>query len=108
VQLQLNSITPFEQGAQPLPTFINASDIPATLPATAPNLAQFQAFINNPLTARRFAAQGFRGGAITIESPVGASTYHGGAVELLHRSAMACCFAQTTLTPRRWTTQRMT
>src|SRR6266478_6382221 len=85
VQLQLNSITPFEQGAQPLPTFINASDIPATLPATAPNLAQFQAFINNPLTARRFAAQGFRGGAITIESPVGASTYHGGAVELLHR-----------------------
>jgi hypothetical protein len=85
VQLQLNSITPFEQGAQPLPTFFKASDIPATLPATAPTLAQFQAFIVNPLTARRFAAQGFTGGAITIEAPVGASTYHGGAVELLHR-----------------------
>src|SRR6266436_3743153 len=80
VQLQLNSITPFELGAQPLPTFINASDIPATLPATAPTLAQFQA-----LQTRRYAAQGFTGGAITIESPVGDSTYHGGAVELLHR-----------------------
>ncbi len=80
VQLQLNSITPFELGAQPLPTFFNASDIPATLPATAPTLAQFQA-----LQTRRFAAQGFTGGAITEEAPVGDSTYHGGAVELLHR-----------------------
>lgn len=80
VQLQLNSITPFELGAQPLPTFFKLSDIPATLPATAPTLAQFQA-----LEGRRFAAQGFTGGAITIESPVGSSTYHGGAVELLHR-----------------------
>jgi len=80
VQLQLNSITPFELGAQPLPTFFSASAIPATLPATAPTLAQFQA-----LQTRRFAAQGFTGGAITIEAPVGDSTYHGGAVELLHR-----------------------
>ena len=80
VQLQLNSISPFELGAQPLPTFINASDVPATLPLTSPTLAQFQG-----LQGRRFAAQGFTGGAITSESPVGSSTYHGGAVELLHR-----------------------
>jgi hypothetical protein len=80
VQLQLNSITPFELGAQPLPTFFSASTVPGTFPVTSPTLAQFQALQN-----RRFAAQGFTGGAITIESPVGDSTYHGGAVELLHR-----------------------
>jgi hypothetical protein len=79
VQLQLNAISPFELGAQPLPTYLTASAIPATLPGTAPTLAQFQA-----LEGRRYAAQGFKGGAITVESPAGDSTYHGGAVELLH------------------------
>jgi outer membrane receptor protein involved in Fe transport len=80
VQLQLNSISPFELGAQPLPTYFNQSAIPATVPATAPNLGQFLA-----LRTRRFAAQGFTGGVITEEAAVGDSTYHGGAVELLHR-----------------------
>lgn len=80
VQLQLNSISPFELGAQPLPTYFSASDIPANVPASAPTLSQFTS-----LETRRFAAQGFTGGALTIESPVGDSTYHGGAIELLHR-----------------------
>ena len=80
VQLQLNSISPFELGAQPLPTYFSQSAIPATVPSTAPTLQQFLA-----LRTRRYAAQGFTGGAITIESPVGDSTYHGGAVELIHR-----------------------
>lgn len=80
VQLQLNSISPFERGARPLPTFFSGSDIPATMPTSAPTLSDFTA-----RQGRRFAAQGFTGGAITIESPVGSSTYHGGAVELLHR-----------------------
>jgi len=80
VQLQLNSISPFELGAQPLPTYFSQSAIPATVPATAPNLGQFLA-----LRTRRYAAQGFTGGVVTEEAPVGDSTYHGGAVELLHR-----------------------
>jgi hypothetical protein len=80
VQLQLNSISPFELGAQPLPTYFSQSAIPATVPATAPNLGQFLA-----LRTRRYAAEGFTGGVITEEAPVGDSTYHGGAVELLHR-----------------------
>ena len=80
VQLQLNSISPFELGAQPLPTYFSAAAIPANAPATAPTLQQFLS-----LRTRRYAAQGFTGGAITEESPVGDSTYHGGAVELLHR-----------------------
>src|SRR5882724_9245413 len=80
VQLQLNSISPFELGAQPLPTYLSQSDIPANVPATAPTLQQFLA-----LRTRRFAADGFTGGVITEEAAVGDSTYHGGAVELLHR-----------------------
>jgi outer membrane receptor protein involved in Fe transport len=80
VQLQLNSISPFELGAQPLPTYFSQSAVPATVPATAPTLGQFLA-----LRTRRYAAQGFTGGVITEEAPVGDSTYHGGAVELLHR-----------------------
>jgi outer membrane receptor protein involved in Fe transport len=80
VQLQLNSISPFELGAQPLPTYFSPSDMPATVPATAPNLGQFLA-----LRARRYAADGFTGGVITQEAAVGSSAYHGGAVELLHR-----------------------
>jgi len=80
VQLQLNSISPFELGARPLPTYLTASQVPAMVPATAPTLAQFQA-----LQGRRFANQGFTTGAITEEAGVGSSTYHGGSVELLHR-----------------------
>lgn len=80
VQLQLNSISPFELGAQPLTTYFSQSAIPATVPATAPTLKQFLA-----LGTRRFAAQGFTGGIIIDEAPVGDSTYHGGAVEVLHR-----------------------
>lgn len=87
VQLQLNSISPFELGAQPLPTYFSAADMPATASATDPTLAQFLA-----LRTRRFAADGFTGGALTIESPVGDSTYHGGAVEIVHRMSHGLLF----------------
>ncbi len=80
VQFQVNSITAFENGAQPLPTYVHASDIPATVPANAPTLAQF-------VNAQRFryAAQGFTGGFINEEAPIGTSTYNGGDIELEHR-----------------------
>ena len=84
VQLQLNSITAFQNGAQPLPTYIHASDIPATVAANAPTLAQFDALLGVGVLSR-YGAQGFTGGAVTLAAPVGASTYHGGAVELTHR-----------------------
>ncbi len=80
VQLRLNSITPFERGAQPLPTYVHMSDAPSTVPATAPTLTQFLAS-----RGLRYASQGFTGGFLTTAAPVGASTYHGGAVEFLHR-----------------------
>jgi outer membrane receptor protein involved in Fe transport len=80
VQFQLNSITAFDNGAEPLPTYINPADIPATVPAEAPTLAQFLSH-----RALRYASDGFTGGFITEAAPLGASTYHGGSIELLHR-----------------------
>ena len=82
VQLQLNSISPFELGALPLPTYIVASSVPATVPASAPTLARF-----NALATRRYAAQGFTGGAITDIGPFGASSYNGIAINYQHRVA---------------------
>jgi hypothetical protein len=84
VQLQLNSITAFENGALPLPTYIRPSDIPSAVAPTAPTLAQFNALIGTGLR-RRYGSQGFTGGAVTLASPVGASVYHGGAAEFTHR-----------------------
>jgi hypothetical protein len=80
LQLQLNSITPFELGALPLPTYILVSSVPTTVPASAPTVAQF-----NALATRRYAAQGFTGGAITDIGPFGASSYHGVAINYEHR-----------------------
>ena len=45
VQLQLNSISAFQNGALPLPTYIHAADIPSSIATTAPTLAQFNALI---------------------------------------------------------------
>src|SRR5262249_30686288 len=84
VQLQANSITAFENGAVALPTYLRPSDIPASFPATAPTLAQFNALVGRGLH-RRYGAQGFTGGAVTLAAPVGASIYHGGAIEFTQR-----------------------
>jgi hypothetical protein len=79
VQIQLNSQTAFERGAQPLPTYFANSDIPASVPANSPTLAQFSAARGRP-----YAAQGFPN-AITTMQPIGVSSYHGGAVDLSRR-----------------------
>ncbi len=84
IQLQLNSITAFDNGALPLPTYFSPSDIPATVSATAPTLAQFNSK-RSVGALRRFGPEGFTGGVITAEAPGASSTYHGGAVEFLHR-----------------------
>jgi len=61
-------ISPFELGASRCSTFINASDIPATLPATSSYLAQFQG-----LAEQIYAAQCFTEARSRIESPFGAA-----------------------------------
>ena len=80
VQFQVNSMTAFENGASALPTYLNPADIPATVSLAAPTLAQF-----NALRTFRYSAQGFTGAPVTVALPVGASAYHGGSIELLHR-----------------------
>jgi hypothetical protein len=94
LQLQLNSITAFENGAQPLPTYINPQDVPANVPASAPTRCQFLALQGLPPgpgpcppngAGRRYGAQGFLG-AITDEAPSGNSTYHGGSIDVTHRT----------------------
>ena len=86
VQMQLNSITAFQNGALPLPTYIHAADIPSTFSTSSPTLAQFNALMGVAgAGGRRYAAQGFTLGPITAEEPVGASTYHGGAAQVRHR-----------------------
>lgn len=84
-QVQLNSITAFEKGALPLPTYFNTSQIPASVPATAPNLQQF--FILTPQassTNRRYASAGFTD-LVTWFGPIGNSRYHSGAIDFNHR-----------------------
>jgi hypothetical protein len=62
-----------------LPTFFNPSEVPATVPVTAPSLADFE-----NATVRPYAADGFLSN-ITAFDPAGSSTYHGGSVEFTHR-----------------------
>ncbi len=86
VQIQLNSQTAFERGAGPLPTYFSSSEIPATLAADSPTLAQFLAARGRP-----YAAHGFPG-AITSMQPNGISEYHGGAVDLNRRFSRGLLF----------------
>ena len=83
VQIQLNGITAFENGASPLPTYFDPSQIPATVPASAPNM--LQVFSRQGLgTLRRYGAAGFQD-IITWIGPVGNSRYHAGAIDFNHR-----------------------
>jgi len=89
VQVQLNSITVFERGARPLPTYFDPSQIPATVSATAPNLqeavnAQGQGCPPDAPVCRRYSPQGFND-IITYIGPSGNSRYHAGSIDLHRR-----------------------
>lgn len=86
VQIQLNSQTAFERGARLLPTYLSTSQVPATMPADSPTLAQFLAARGRP-----YAAQGFPN-AITSQQPAGVSEYHGGAIDLNRRFSHGLLF----------------
>ncbi len=83
IQVRLNAITVRERNPNlALPTYFDASQVPATVAATAPTRAQF-------LAARdfRYSDFGFDGGFLTTFLPVGTSIYHAGSVELNRRLA---------------------
>ena len=74
VQVRLNSQSAFDAGLKPLPTYLDPSQVPAAVPTPASTLADFDNY-----DARRLLQYGFAGN-VTGHLPLGASTYHGGAL----------------------------
>jgi hypothetical protein len=80
VQFRRNFISAFDGGVAPLPTFFQASDVPATWTASTPTDAAFNNF--NP---NIYAQYGFLGN-VTADPPLGNSIYHAGSVNFTQRS----------------------
>jgi outer membrane receptor protein involved in Fe transport len=79
VQIQLNAITAFELGAQPMPTYFSNAEVPANVAPTAQTRQQFLNFRN-----LRFAGDGFLG-VITAFPDIGSSRYHSGSIDINRR-----------------------
>jgi hypothetical protein len=80
VQARLNTISAFDAGLQPLPTFFSNSDVPAVLVGGS-RLSDFETF-----EPRRYADQGFLG-FVTAFPGMGSSIYHAGSADLSRRFA---------------------
>ncbi len=80
VQYRRNHISAFDSGIAPLPTFFQASDVPATWDANTPNDVAFNGFNSNI-----YAPLGFKGN-VTSDPPLGASIYHAGSVNFIQKS----------------------
>jgi hypothetical protein len=100
VQLRLNSASAFDPrfvgGLTPLPTYINASDIPAAVPAPVDTLADFDAFcpsaaVQPVAPCRNLSADGFLG-SLTTFPPSGGGIYHAASVDFIHRFARGLYF----------------
>jgi hypothetical protein len=86
VQQRLNSASAFDSNAlggpiAPLPTFINASDVPVTVVAPASTLQKFDNYNPQPLSAEGFF------GNLTTFPPIGSGIYHAGSADFIHRFA---------------------
>jgi outer membrane receptor protein involved in Fe transport len=79
VQVRLNARKDIGVIGQFIPTYLNASEVPGVVPATAPTLAGLQA-----QSTRTYSAFGFLSN-LTAFPPIGNSIYHGGSVELTKR-----------------------
>lgn len=84
MQVRLNSKSAFDPsnpgGAiTPLPTYLSASSIPATVVNPPSTLRTFNLYNSQPL-----ASEGFFGNVTTFP-PVGYSIYHGGSIDVVHR-----------------------
>jgi hypothetical protein len=81
IQGRLNSITIFDNGFAGLPTYLNASDVPGTVPLTG--IPTRGDALN--LEDLRFSAEGFDGGFITAFVPAGSGIYHSASVDFTQR-----------------------
>jgi len=80
VQFRRNTISAFDAGIAPLPTFFKSSDVPGTWTASTPTDGPLNAFNSNI-----YAPFGFKGN-ITADPPFASSTYHGGSVNFKQRA----------------------
>jgi hypothetical protein len=90
VQKRLNSASAFDPnvasgGIAPLPTYLTAGAVPATVTAPTSTLLNFDNFEVNHLF-RPLAAppNGFLGN-LTTDPPIGTGIYHAGSVDFMHR-----------------------
>jgi hypothetical protein len=86
VQQRLNSASAFDPrfpggGITPLPTYINPSDVPATVASPASTLQSFDNYNPLPLSADGFL------GSLTTFPPIGSGIYHAGSADFIHRFA---------------------
>jgi Carboxypeptidase regulatory-like domain/TonB dependent receptor len=98
VQQRLNSASAFDPrfggGLTPLPTYINASDVPATVVAPVDTLANFDAFCSASVAVtpcRNLSADGFLGSVTTFPSS-GSGIYHAVSADFIHRFAKGLYF----------------
>ncbi len=80
VQYRRNRESAFDAGLTPLPEYFRASDVPATVSASAPTRAPFDAFNSNVYAPFGFTAN------VTSDPPFGSSIYHAGSVAFTQRS----------------------
>jgi hypothetical protein len=95
VQKRLNSASAFDPnvpggGIAPLPTYLTASAVPATVAAPASTLANFDNFLGSGLF-QPLATEGFFAN-LTTDPPIGAGIYHAGSVDFMHRFAKGLYF----------------
>jgi len=86
VQYRRNRESAFDAGLTPLPEYFRASDVPATVSASAPTRAPFDAFNSNVYAPFGFTAN------VTSDPPFGSSIYHAGSVAFTQRSRMGLTF----------------
>ena len=95
VQKRLNNASAFDPnvpggGIAPLPTYLSASAVPATVAAPASTLSDFDNFLTTD-KFRPLLPQGFAGN-LTTDPPLGAGIYHAGSVDFMHRLAQGLYF----------------
>ena len=88
IQMRLNSASAFDPrfaalggGLTPLPTYLDPSQIPASVTNPASTLQNFDNFNNAP-----YSVDGFEG-SLTTFPPIGSGIYHAASVDFIHRLA---------------------
>jgi hypothetical protein len=86
VQFRRNRESGFDGGLTALPEFFRASDVPATVAATDPNVQAWNSFNSNIYAPFGFTAN------VTSDPPLGSSIYHAASVSFVQRSRFGLTF----------------